>query len=167
LLFTELVDEGLKLSFEEAGEALCYCLGGKEFEDEIFSNIEVFSLGLYGLFPEYFVPFLFRTRFDQFSAICRGFNIPIPPPPGKTQRRDRAFYDLALNEALQEFRRRHQLAPPELTAFLYDFAPRVLAAERDAELPPPSRVWFTMGGINSNGDFEFLDQADSNATARW
>jgi hypothetical protein len=167
LLFTELVDEGLKLSFEEAGEARCYCLGGEEFEDEIFSNIQVFSLGLYGRFPEYFVPFLFRTRFDQFSTICRSFNIPIPPPPGKTQRRDRAFYYLALNEALQGFRRRHQLTPPELIAFLYDFAPRVLAAEQDAELPPPSRVWFTMGGINDNGDFEFLDQADSNTTARW
>lgn len=167
LLFTELVDEGLKLSFEEAGEARCYCLGGKEFEDEVFGNIEALSLGLYNLFPEYFVPFLFRTRFDQFSAICRSFNIPIPPPPGKTQRRDRAFYYLALNEALQEFRRRHQLASPELIAFLYDFAPRVLAAEQDAELPPPSRVWFTMGGINDNGDFEFLDQADPSTTARW
>jgi hypothetical protein len=167
LLFTELVDEGLKLSFEEAGEARYYCLGGEEFEDEIFSNIQVFSLGLYGLFPEYFVPFLFRTRFDQFSAICRSFNIPIPPPPGKTQRRDQAFYYLALNEALQGFRRRHQLTPPELIAFLYDFAPRVLAAEQDAEVPPPSRVWFTMGGISDNGDFEFLDKADSNTTARW
>jgi hypothetical protein len=52
-------------------------------------------------------------------------------------------------------------------AFLYDFAPRVLAAEQDAELPPPSRVWFTMGGISDNGDFEFLDKADSNTTARW
>jgi hypothetical protein len=62
---------------------------------------------------------------------------------------------------------RNQLAPPELIAFLYDFAPRVLAAEQDAELAPPSRVWFTMGGINDNGDFEFLDQADSNTTARW
>ena len=116
LLFTELVDEGLKLSFEEAGEARCYFLGGEEFEHEVFGNIEALSLGLYNLYPEYFVPFLFRTRFDQFSAICRSFNIPIPPPPGKTQRRDRAFYYLALNEALQGFRRRHQLAPPELIA---------------------------------------------------
>lgn len=43
----------------------------------------------------------------------------------------------------------------------------MLAAEQDVELPPPSRVWFTMGGINDNGDFEFLDQADQNSTARW
>ena len=166
-LFTELVDKGLTLSLDENGETHSYCLGGRDFEDEIFSNIEAFSVGLYGLFPEYFVPFLFSTRFDQFSATCRSFNIPIPPPPGKTQRRDRAIYYLALNEALHEFRRRHQLTPPELVAFLYDFAPRVLAAEQDAELPPPSRVWFTMGGINDNGDFEFLDRADQNTTARW
>ena len=164
LLFTELVDNGLRLPFQADGETSYHCL---EFESEVFGNIEALSLGLYGLFPEHFVPFLFRTRFDQFSATCRSFNIPIPPPPGKTQRRDRAFYYLALNEALQEFRRRHQFTPPELIAFLYDFSPRVLAAERDAELPPPSRVWFTMGGINDNGDFEFLDQADQNSTARW
>lgn len=167
LLFTELVDEGLTMSFEEDGETRFYGFGGKELEADVFSNIEAFSLGLYGMFPEYFVPFLFRTRFDQFTAICRGFNIPIPPPPGKTQRRDRALYYLALNEALQEFRRRHQLTPPELVAFLYDFAPRVSAAEQDSELPSPSRVWFTMGGINDNGDFDLLDQADQNSTSRW
>ena len=166
-LFSELVHDGLTLSMNENGESRFYLLGGEGFEDEIFSDVEAFSLGLYNLFPEHFVPFLFRTRFDQFSGICRSFNIPIPPPPGKTQRRDRAFYCLALNDALQGFRMRNQLAPPELIAFLYDFAPRVLAAEQDAELAPPSRVWFTMGGINDNGDFEFLDQADSNTTARW
>jgi len=107
LLFTELVDKGLNLSLEGDGETFFYCLGGKEFEDDIFANIGAFSLGLYGLFPEYFCPFLFRTRFDHFSALCRSFNIPIPQPPGKTQRRDRALYYLALNEALQEFRTRH------------------------------------------------------------
>lgn len=167
LLFAELVDEGLTLSFEADGETRFYGFGGKGLEDDVFSNIEAFSVAPYGMLPEYFVPFLFRTRFDQFTAICRSFNIPIPPPPGKTQRRDRALYYLALNEALQEFRRRHQLTPPELIAFLYDFAPRVLAAERDSELPQPSRVWFTMGGIGGNWDFEFLDQADQNSTARW
>lgn len=166
-LFTELVDEGLRVFPDAGDDTRFYYLGGEEFEDEISSNIGDLSLGLYDSFPKYFVPFLFRTRFDQFSAICRSFNIPIPPPPGKTQRRDRALYYLALNDALQEFRKRHRLAPAELVAFLYDFAPGVLAAEQDAELPSPSRVWFTMGGINDNGDFEFLDQADQNSTARW
>ncbi|MBZ5624664.1 MAG: hypothetical protein LAQ69_39075 [Acidobacteriia bacterium] len=167
LLFTELVDKGLNLSFEEDGETRLFGLAGEGYEDVVFGNIEAFSVGLYGMFPEYFVPFLFRTKFDQFSAICRTFNIPISRPPGKTQGRDRALYYLALNEALQEFRRVHQLTPPELIAFLYDFAPRVLAAEQDSELPPPSRVWFTMGGVNNNGDFEFLDEADESSTARW
>ena len=166
-LYTDLVDKGLTLSFEEEGEERLYYHGGRGFEDDIFSNVEAFSLALYDVFPEHFVPFLFRTRFDQFSAICRGFNIPIPQPPGKTQRRDRALYYVALNDALQGFRARYRLHPRELIAFLYDFAPRVLAAEQDPELPPPSRVWFTMGGVNDNGDFEFLDQADESSTARW
>jgi len=167
LLFTELVDKGLSLSFEEDGHTKLYFYGGSGFEDEVFSNIEAFSLGLYSLFPEYFVPFLFRTRFDEFLTICRSFNIPIPPPPGKTQGRDRALYYLVLNDAVQEFRARHRLTPAELIAFLYDFASRVRAAEQDSELPPPSRVWFTMGGVNDNGDFELLDQADESTTARW
>lgn len=166
-LFTALVDEGLSVSFDENGEDRSYFFAGEEFEDEIFSNIEGVSLAFYDLFPDYFAPFLFRTKFDRFATICHSFNVPIPVVPGKTQKRDRALYYLALNDALQEFRNRHRLTPPELVAFLYDFAPRVLAAERDSELPPPSRVWFTMGGINDNGDFEFLDQADENSTARW
>ena len=43
----------------EGGDSRLYYLGGEGFEDDVFSNIEVFSLGLYGLCPEYFVPFLF------------------------------------------------------------------------------------------------------------
>jgi hypothetical protein len=167
-LFTELVDGCWEISFEGEGEALLYYLpGGKEFEDGVFGNIEALSLGLHDMFSEYFAPFLYRTRFDEFAAICRGFNIPVPPLPVKTQKRDRALYYVAVNGALQEFRKRHALAPAELIAFLYDFAPRILAAERDPELPPPSRVWFTMGGVNDNGDFEFLDQADQRSTSRW
>jgi len=167
LLFTELVDEGFTMSFEEDGETRSYGFGGKDLEDDVFSNIDAFSLGLHDIFPEYFVPFLFRWRFDQFSAICRHFSLPIPLPPGKAPGRDRALYYLALNEPLQEFRRRHRLTPPELVAFLYDFAPRVLAAEQDSELPPTSRVWFTMGGVNNNGDFDLLDQADGTSTVVW
>jgi hypothetical protein len=151
----------------DGGNKHLYYLAGEEFEYEIFSNIEAISLGLSDVFPEHFAPFLFKMRFDHFLAICRTFNIPVPQPPGKTQVRERALYYLAVNDALQEFRSRHQLTPPELVAFLYDFAPRVMQAEQDSELPPPSRVWFTMGGINDNGDFEFLDKADENSIGRW
>jgi hypothetical protein len=68
---------------------------------------------------------------------------------------------------LQEFRAKHGFTPREMHAFLYDFAPRVVAAERDVELPPPSRVWFTMGGINNNGDFGTLDSADESSQSMW
>ena len=88
-LFTELVDSCLRVEFDTDGGASYHCL---QFEDEVFGNIEPLSLGMYALFPEYFVPFLFTARFDQFSSICQTFNIPIPPPPGKTQKRDRALY---------------------------------------------------------------------------
>ena len=51
---TELLDNCLRVTFQADGETSYHCL---EFESEIFGNIEGLSLGLYGLFPEHFVPF--------------------------------------------------------------------------------------------------------------
>jgi hypothetical protein len=59
-LFETFVDEGLEISLEDDGEELCF-LGGQGFEEEVFSNIEAFSLTLYVSFPQFFVPFLFRS----------------------------------------------------------------------------------------------------------
>ncbi|MGA2597540.1 MAG: restriction endonuclease subunit R [Bryobacteraceae bacterium] len=152
---------------EQSAEPRFYYFAGADSEDQVFSNIAGISLALHRAFPEYFHPYLFNRRFDRFSAICDAFTIPIPKPPGKMQKRDRALYYLAVNQALQEFRRKYGLTPPEMVAFLYDFARRVLDAEQDSELPPPSKVWFTMGGVGDNGDFEFLDQADKTSTGIW
>lgn len=144
-----------------------YIVGGTGFEDEIFSNIEAFSGSLFKLFPDHFVPFMYRGKFDRFASLCAFFGIPIPPPPGKVKKRERACYYLRINEALQEFRNRHGLTSTELVAFLYDFAPRMMASQEDRDLPPPSKVWFTMGGIGGNADFEFLDQATPDSVSWW
>jgi hypothetical protein len=152
-LFESMIDEGLEICPEDDNEDRFYIHGATGFEDEIFSNIEVFSLTLFKVFPEYFAPLLYRGEFDRFVSLCTFFRIPIPPPPGKNKKRERACYYLRINEALQEFRSRHSLTPAELVAFLYDFAPKMMASQEDRELPPPSKVWFTMGGIGGNGDF--------------
>jgi hypothetical protein len=166
-LFTGIVDEGIEMWQEADGERRFYYFGGEGSEEEVYSNIAGVSLALHEVFPEHFLPYLFNRRFDRFSAICDAFTIPIPKPPGKMHKRERALYYTALNQALHEFRRQHLLTPKEMVAFLYDFAPRVIAAEQDAELPAPSRVWFTMGGIGGNGDFEFLDQVNVTSTSIW
>jgi hypothetical protein len=80
---------------------------GDGSEKEVFSNIAGVSLALHEAFPEHFLPYLFNRRFDRFSAICEAFTIPIPKPPGKMHKRERALYYAALNQALQEFRGQH------------------------------------------------------------
>lgn len=166
-LFTRIVDGGIEMTQEHGEEPRFYYFAGADSEDQVFSNIAGISLALHRAFPQYFLPYLFNRRFDRFSAICDAFTIPIPKPPGKMQKRDRAIFYLAVNQALQEFRGKYGLTPPEMVAFLYDFARRVLDAEQDSEVPPPSKVWFTMGGVGDNGDFEFLDQADKTSTGIW
>ena len=77
------------------------------------------------------------------------------------------MYYADVNDGLQEFRHAHGLSPAEFVVFLYDFAPGVIRAEQDPELPPPTRVWLTKGGIGGNRDFETVDAADSSTIATW
>jgi hypothetical protein len=57
--------------------------------------------------------------------------------------------------------------PQELNAFLYDFAPKNLTKKNSTDLPNPSRVWFVIGGVGGNGDFEYLDVVDKDSVSFW
>src|ERR1039457_3867495 len=98
-LFTKLVDAGIEMSQEKDGERRFYYFAGEGWEDQVFSNIAAISLALHEAFPEHFLPYLFKWRFNQVTAICDAFTVPIPKPPGKMQKRDRALYYIALNQA--------------------------------------------------------------------
>ncbi len=161
-LFIEIADEGLEWTVDDEGKRYQSGFGGGGFEavlyEDILVGIEGLSVGLHDAHPKYFVPYLFPTRFDKLQQICDAFGIPLPEMPGKLKKRERALYYLGVNRALQDFRKRHELSPNEFNAFLYDFAPKNIAARESDELPPPARVWFVIGGVGNN-DFDFLEGA--------
>ncbi|MDA8414744.1 MAG: hypothetical protein M0023_13275 [Desulfobacteraceae bacterium] len=170
-LFTEIADEGAAWPFEDQGKNFELFFGGGEIDTDcyggIFSSIDGLSAGLHDAHPEFFVPYLFARRFDEFEKICHSFDIPLSQVPGKLQKRERALYYLSINRALYEFRKKHELSPQELNAFLYDFAPKNLGCRPESDLPPPSRIWFVIGGVGGNGDFEYLDSANGKSVSYW
>lgn len=172
MLFTRMADEYVVWPHENNGKTFDRVFGGGNDApasySEIYGSIEGLSAGLHDAHPEFFVPYFFARRFDEFEKICRSFDIPLPELPGKLQKRERALYYLRINRALYEFRKQHELSPQDLNAFLYDFAPKNLGSQREsATLPKPSRVWFVIGGVGGNGDFEYLDAADEKSVSYW
>ena len=125
------------------------------------------SAGLYTCFPEYYIPYFFASRFDLLKQICDTFGIPIPKLPSKKHFNERFAYYFELCRVFYEFRKNRCLSPAELCAFLYSFAPNFISQESDPELPQPMRVWIVGGGINNNGDPEFLDRSEEKTIAGW
>lgn len=170
--FTQIVDEGVVWNFKHREEDLALCFGCGELEtpiyEDIYSFIEGLTAGLHDTYPEYFTPYFFANRFDQFEKICHEFSITLPEVPGKLKKRERALYYIHINRELYKFRIKHNLSPKELVAFLYDFAPKSILKneEIEADLPPASRVWFIIGGVG-DGDFNKLDAIDSESMLLW
>ncbi|MDY0078755.1 MAG: hypothetical protein RBR87_15910, partial [Bacteroidales bacterium] len=128
------------------------------------SDIAFYSLILSAVHPEYFFPYILDCEFFLFQKIGEEFEIPIPDVPKKNSWEDRATYYIDLCDAFLEFRQIADFSPPELFAFLYDFAPLVVKEQTDQELPSPSKVWFV--GANRN-DFKFLDNAVTDSFDFW
>lgn len=171
-LFKTISDEGIEWRFEYKGKDSALSFGGGRIHsslyEEIYSFIEGMSAGLHDAYPDYFAPYFFGSRFDQFEKICHAFSITLPEVPGKLKKRERALYYAHINRELYKFRIKHNLSPRELVAFLYDFAPKNILKneETEADLPPASRVWFIIGGVG-DGDFDKLDAIDSESMLLW
>jgi hypothetical protein len=170
-LFAEMVDDYVVWQDEKQGKNIDRVFGGGSDNPacyaDAYGSIDGLSAGLHDAHPEFFVPYLFARRFDEFEKICHSFDIPLSQVPGKLQKRERALYYLSINRALYEFRKKHELSPQELNAFLYDFAQKNLGCRPESDLPPPSRIWFVIGGVGGNGDFEYLDSADGKSVSYW
>lgn len=170
-LFTGMVDDYVFMQDEKQGKNIDRVFGGGADNPacyaDAYGSIDGLSAGLHDAHPDFFVPYLFARRFDEFERICHSFDIPLPQIPGKLQKRERALYYLGINRALYEFRTRHDLSPQELNAFLYDFAPKSLESRKEDDLPSASRVWFVIGGVGGNGDFGYLDSADDTSVSYW
>ena len=89
--------------------------------------------------------------------------------PPKKAIDDRFHYYFELCRSVHHFAAQHGIPGELAPVFLYGFAP--LALELDdalpANLPPPRRAWFVGGGINQNGDFEYLDQVTESSQTIW
>lgn len=135
------------------------------------TEVTALSLGLFRANRDAFVPWLFQFQFDLFGEIAQTFGIPVPPIPKKSDLRGRALYYLRLCESLTRFRLENSLSPEELCCLLYDYGPRVVggpeAKKRVNDLPRPLKAWFTGGGKDDNGDFEWLDNAGPESTSFW
>lgn len=168
--FEQLVEDGGFVEWdddENPGRVLWTGIGGEGNEIELVDLIAEISSTLHWRYPDWFAPYYFSKCFNRLADICDTFEIPLPPIPGKLEKRARPLYYLAVNQALQEFRSRHGLTAKELNAFLYDFAPHYLMDEDDSELPSPQRAWFIMAGVGTTDDFEFLDNATTISNSFW
>lgn len=136
-------------------EALVVC-GIYDGEDTIVKKgdyqfmlrlLEILSFLLYYFSPSYFIPNLFVYRFFDLNKIADAFDIELPPIPKKSDYKARYMYYWDLCKILHEFRIENNLSPEELCAFLYDYAPSIVAIE-PTEAPKPSQAWF-IGGLIS------------------
>ncbi|MBK7475437.1 MAG: hypothetical protein IPN74_05575 [Haliscomenobacter sp.] len=157
-LFSQWINEGVNF----AGIDILK----KEEDSQWWADIEYISNALYVCFPEFFFPYFFQHKFDEFSAICEEYNIALPEIPKKRHRRERTTYYLDICRILHEFRTNNELSPEELIAFIYDFAPKSLSIKNmeNGSLSEPSKVWYVGGGKT---DFDFLDGAESDETSFW
>ncbi len=171
--FIQLIDDGIEWPFQSEGKNFVLCFGGGKFHpsfyEDIFSSIEGLSAGLHDVYPDFFIPYLFSKCFDQFEKICQAFSIHLPEIPGKLKKRDRAMYYLKINKIFYDFRHKHNLSAQEIVSFLYDFALRSIDSnlKTEAHFPAPSRVWFVIGGVGLNDDFQYLDSAHDKSISFW
>ncbi len=128
--------------------------------------VQQISLGLHLAHPDYFIPYGFTTQFDLLGRISEGFDLPLPPVPGKRDKTSRALLYGHINEAFHEFRRRYELSVVEMCAFLYNFAFPFVEDDK-SELPAPSKVWPIIAGAYDSSDFEWIETATSDDISSW
>lgn len=134
-------------------------------EEDCYNFASAISLGLHQGQPDFFLPYNFRSKFNQLEEIHAEFGIPLPPVPGKQDKEGRGLYYLGINEMWQEFRQLHGMSPVEMCAFLYDFAPQFTTPLNASDLPSPSKVWLISGG--GFGDFAFVDTSTAKSVSYW
>ncbi len=169
-LYLYILEEGLK-GFDDEKEEKFDIFYPKEYEF-IISVIEPLSLALFNLKEEgeieepIYIPYFFQLNFAKLQKIADTFNVELPKVPLRKDKRERALYYLEFCKLWNEFRKQNNLTIFELCAFLYDFAPKFIGKEKEEELPEPTNIWITGGGVK-NGDYKFLSEAKADTTSFW
>jgi len=132
---------------------------------------EEFSLGLsyyttflHMIFPDIFVPYYYLYNFNVFEKIAQEFDIDLPPIPLKKDYQGRVLYYGHICEALNAFRKKNDMTPYELCAFLYDFAPKYIGGIDSyiiKDLPEPKSAYF----IGGSADDYLLSETENTITA--
>ena len=159
-----LVQEGIALETPDKKGKWNVVTTLGEYPEDWYDYVAGISLGLYLAQPDFFLPYNFRSKFNQLEEIHQIFNIPLPPIPGKYKKEERSFYYLSINQAWQEFRNLHELSSAEMCAFLYDFAIQFTTLMDASDLPDPSKVWLVTGG---SWDFETVENATHDTVSYW
>lgn len=140
-LYEEAISTGLMVESEVV-------LKAGDF-DRMLGYVPFISMELNFLFGEYFIPYLFISNIYTLNKLCDTFEIELPKKPKKSDYKARCMYYWKVCEAFYHFRIENGLSPEELSAFIYDFAPKIISnndTETSLELPKPSRAWF-IGGL--------------------
>ena len=129
--------------------------------DRFIRYIDCYTLGLSVKMPELFVPWFFQCSFNIFQEICDYFNIAIDfsKLPSKSDYKGRFMYYGELCIELQEFRKENNFTLAELCAFLYDYAPKVVLAEKISveKITTEPRNAYLIGTKDNKWFFSTLD----------
>ena len=171
----KLIDESERFCIKnktDASEFLesCWDDNNDVWIQELFdiNNIAAFSIALYLHNPDYFFPYLFIRQFHDLINIFNDFGIYLPKVPSKKDIKERKKYYWELCKSMINFRIIYDIDSKEVPAFLYGFAVNVVKRYKIDNVPiKPKKAFFVGGGINNNGDFEYLDKADNNTVYNW
>ncbi len=139
--------------------------------NEFIQFIDSYSTALYHRFPNFFVPFYYKSEsFPDFILMCDNLGISLPPMPSRFDWEKRTWYYFELCEALHKFRLRYEIDSEEFPALLYSFGLKTIEKTEEGELPKPSRIYFLGAGASGgkdNLDFKFVDNLDNKSVGVW
>ena len=140
---------------------------GKEKPNYMFKEfalgITYYSTFLAINFPEAFIPYYFCYNYNVLEKIAEEFEIEMPEIPVKKDYEGRFFHYAEICMTLWEFRKKHNMSPYELWAFLYDFAPKYIGGTDSyiiKDIPEPKGAYF----IGGSKDDIFLDGNEEKIT---
>ena len=131
--------------------------------DELSWSIAYFSTLFSYFCPDIYVPYYFKFNYNVLEMIAEAFGIELPKIPKKVDYKGRFFFYEDICHALHDFRRKNELTPYELYAFLYDFAPKYIGGVDSyiiTDLPEPKAAYF----IGGSKDDSFLENNEEHIT---
>lgn len=136
-LFSELLAWGIW----EEGQVL---IENRDYKSMLGCIVSI-SCALYHFAPDYFFPYFYQYKFEVLEQTFDLLGLELPEIPKRTDWPARCRYYWEICKKVNEIRRIFNLAPDELSLFLYNFIPSISKIDK-GNLPQPSQCWM-IGGI--------------------